>query len=59
MEKLHAHSPDGKSADTEVTRSRLNRDLLESIPDQVIPFRTVLLRVISELPIVSHGPMIA
>ena len=59
VQKIHAHSPDGIGADAKALSSLLNRALLESVLDQLIPFRTVLLRVIRELPIVDHGPMIA
>ena len=59
VQKLHAHSPDGICADTEALSTLLNRDLLESVLDQLIPFRTDLLRVIREMTIVDHGPMIA
>lgn len=59
MEKLHAHSPDGIRADAEALSSLLDRNLLKSVLDQLIPFRTDLLRVIREMTIVDHGPMIA
>ena len=59
MEKLNAHSPDGIRADAEALSSLLDRNLLKSVLDQLIPFRTDLLRVIREMTIVDHGPMIA
>lgn len=59
MQKFHAHSPDGIGADLKVISSRLNWNLLESVTDQLVLFRMVLMRVIRELPIVAYSPMIA
>jgi len=59
VQELHPHSPDSIGTDAKILSSRMNRNLLKSILDQLIPFGTILLGIVGKLSIVDHSSVIA